>query len=69
MTMLDAYREEGEGDNHQSILNCPARHIKLQYFLCSHKPELAAKADDFSDAPEKYVTVWDDRLIGKLRTR
>ena len=70
MTMLEAYREEGEGDDRRVYLAIPpaiAPYKVAVFPLLKNKPELIAKAEEvFGMLKKKFMCCWDDRgNIGK----
>lgn len=70
MTLLEAYTEEGEGDDERVLLKLKPRlaPYKAAIFpLLKNKPELVAKARAIYDTLRaKYMVAWDDRgNIGK----
>lgn len=70
MTMLEAYREEGEGDKKRVVLALPpalAPYRVAVFPLLKNKPELVEKARAiFNDLRRNLPVVWDDRgNIGK----
>jgi glycyl-tRNA synthetase len=70
VTMLEAYREEGEGDKKRVYLKLPpalAPYKAAVFPLLANKPELVSKAEAlFSDLQKEFAVAWDDRgNIGK----
>lgn len=70
MTLLESYREEGEGADKRVYLKLPPKlaPYKVAVFpLLKNKPELVAKAREIYDDLRKYFNVaWDDRgNVGK----
>lgn len=70
MVLLDAYREEGEGDKKRIVLSLSpevAPYKAAVFPLLKNKPELVAKAQEVCDMLREHMSVaWDDRgNIGK----
>jgi glycyl-tRNA synthetase len=70
MTLLESYREEGEGDAKRVYLKLPAKlaPYKVAVFpLLKNKPELVAKAREIYKELQKHLAVtWDERgNVGK----
>jgi len=70
MTLLESYREEGEGDSKRVYLALPpkiAPYKAAVFPLLKNKPELVSKAREiFDELRQHFTVIWDDRgNVGK----